>query len=73
MEETAEYWNKWKKFFEVFIICRDARYGNLLHLPFEGGVYEQPCKTMDVMEQIQSCFIEKLNDETGSALSRLHA
>jgi hypothetical protein len=71
-EETEEAWLKWKKVFEVFLICRDARYGNLLHLPFSGGVYEQPAKTMDAIEQIQACYYEKLKDDMDSAMSSLH-
>jgi len=56
----------------VFIVCRDARYGNLLHLPFAGGVYDQPCKTMDVLEQIRANFLEKLTDDQEKTLAGLH-
>lgn len=42
---------------------RDARYGNLLHLPFEGGVLDQPAKTMAVYEVIQSIYCNKLAED----------
>jgi hypothetical protein len=42
---------------------RDARYGNLLHLPFDGGVLEQPAKTMAVYGIIQSIYCDKLLED----------
>jgi hypothetical protein len=69
MEETAERWQKSKKFFEIFAVCKDARYGNLLHLPFSGGVYEQPAKTMNVIEEIQNAYIEKLAEKMKGSFS----
>jgi hypothetical protein len=47
---------KWKIFFDIFLICRDARYNNLIHLPFDGSVIEQPCKTMEVIQYIQNLY-----------------
>ena len=42
---------------------RDARYGNLLHLPFVGGVLEQPAKTMAVYGVIQAIYCDKLMED----------
>mgnify|MGYP007112523856 FL=1 len=42
---------------------RDARYGNLLHLPFEGGVLDQPAKTMAVYGVIQAIYCDKLVED----------
>jgi hypothetical protein len=58
-------------FFDAFLICRDARYGNLLHLPFEGGVFEQPAKTMNVITYIQSLYIEKLEYENKKSMANI--
>jgi hypothetical protein len=62
-DETKEIFKKWTIFFDVFLWCRDARYGNLLHLPFSGGAFEQPAKTMSILTYIQSIYLEKLDYE----------
>jgi uncharacterized protein YbgA (DUF1722 family) len=49
----------------------DVRYGNLLHLPFSGGVAEQPAKTMTVLNHLQSIFREKLDEDQKSELSKI--
>jgi hypothetical protein len=44
-------------------MCRrvfDARYGNYLHLPFAGGVMDQPDKTMKVLDILQEEFRKKI-------------
>jgi hypothetical protein len=71
--ETREAYQKWKYFFDVFVMSRDARYGNLLHLPFEGGVFEQPSKTMDAIMLIQSVYIEHLKEEQEKASKKIKA
>lgn len=61
--EIKESFLKWQNFFELFIQSVDARYGNLLHLPFSGGVFEQPCKTMKVFEELRHLYQEHLKEE----------
>ena len=68
LEETKEAWEKWNYFFTSFLFMRDARYGNILHLPFEGGVLNQPAKTMAVYGIIQTLFCEKLMEDMDKAL-----
>jgi hypothetical protein len=70
-EETKDTFLRWKVFFDAFLISRDARYGNLLHLPFGGGVFEQPSKTMNVITFIQSLYIEKLEYENKKSMEKI--
>lgn len=69
-KELKECYPKWSIFFSIFLAARDARYGNLLHLPFEGGAANQPMKTMAVIQLIQSVYIDKLVDEQNKAFRK---
>jgi hypothetical protein len=71
MDETADSWAKWKKLFDCFTAIRDVRYGNFLHFPFSGGYYEQPEKTMEVLEIIRGLYLEKLADEMTNSTSSI--
>lgn len=46
--------------FDMFLQSVDRRTGSLLHLPFSGGVMEQPAKTMTIYNIMQNCFFKKL-------------
>jgi hypothetical protein len=59
---------RYKILFDTFLIIRDVRYGNLLHLPFEGGAAEQPAKTMEGILLIQSIYREKIEEENKKLL-----
>ena len=61
--ETESLYYKWKSFFSMFLVSVDRRTGSMLHLPFEGGLFEQPAKTLSVLTAIQSVFFEKLEDD----------
>ena len=61
--ETSSLYYKWKGFFDAFLVSVDRRTGSMLHLPFEGGLFEQPSKTMSVFTAIQSVFFEKLQED----------
>lgn len=61
--EIEGYYRKWQLFFKIFYTCIDRKNGSLLHLPFSGGVLEQPSKTMEVIRYLQSLWIEKIADE----------
>lgn len=67
--ELKEVWNKWWVVFSHFMLCIDARYGNFLHLPFSGGVMEQPMKTTACFQILQNEFRKKLDSEQKKALS----
>lgn len=69
-EETKDAWKKWEFFFDSFLIMRDARYGNILHLPFSGGVIEQPSKTMSVYRAIDDIYVQKIADDMEKALRK---
>jgi hypothetical protein len=43
----------------------------LLRLPFEGGAFEQPAKTMSVITFIQSLYIEKLEYENKKSMANI--
>jgi hypothetical protein len=49
----------------------DVRYGNFLHLPFSGGVAEQPGKTMEILKYIQSLFREKIVKDQKKAMQNI--
>jgi hypothetical protein len=49
----------------------DSRYGNLLHFPFEGGIAEQPSKTMDIFSFLQSLYREKLDDDNKKSMAKM--
>lgn len=68
--EIAEYWEKWKTFFDVFMLIRDARYGNLLMLPFDVSAFEQPVKTTRVIQIIQAMYIDKIVKEQEKAFQK---
>lgn len=61
--EMEQYQKKWGLFFRLFFICIDRETGSLLHMPYSGGAMEQPYKTMQVINYLQSLWIEKLADE----------
>jgi hypothetical protein len=42
-------------------------------MPFEGGVFEQPSKTMDAIMLIQSVYIEHLKEEQEKASKKIKA
>lgn len=69
--EIKEVWqNKWELFFEVFLLCIDARYGNFLRMPFEVSVFEQPRKTIQVFFLLQNLYREKLDKDQKAAMKK---
>jgi hypothetical protein len=58
-----DLYHKHKTLFDVFDVCIDVRYGNFLHLPVDGGVLDQPAKTMAGLKYLQSLLREKIADE----------
>ncbi len=64
-EETRESYTKWKTFFDYFLFSVDRRTGSFLHLPFSGGSFEQPVKTMAVLQIMQGVFFEKMEEDIG--------
>jgi hypothetical protein len=70
LEETKDAWSKWQVFFNVFLMIRDARYGNLIHLPFNVSAFDQPHRTMKVIQQIQSLYQEKIEEDTRKAFKQ---
>jgi hypothetical protein len=65
-------YRKWELWFDLFDVMIDVRYGNFLHLPFSGGVAEQPVKTMAILSYIQSLFRKKIADEQKKAVPKVH-
>ncbi|MCQ2052955.1 MAG: hypothetical protein MJZ03_03370 [archaeon] len=53
---------KWNPFFQMFLQSVDRRTGSLLHLPFDGGIMNQPSKTMTILMIMQEVFIQTLAD-----------
>lgn len=60
--ETADLLIKWNPFFQVFLQSVDRKSGTLLHLPFPGGVFEQPAKTMTVLMLMQEEYLRQITD-----------
>ena len=61
--ETEKLVLKWNPFFNIFLQSVDKRTGSFLHLPFEGGLFNQPSKTMTILMIMQGLYCEKLSDE----------
>jgi hypothetical protein len=61
--ETKDIYKNYKTIFDIFEISVDSRYGNLLHLPYQGGIVDQGSKTMDTLKYIQSLFRQKIIEE----------
>lgn len=67
--ELAEIYYKWKLYFEIFLQSVDRRTGSYIHLPFAGGLMEQPAKTMSALGVMQSEFFEKLAKDIKGAFN----
>lgn len=52
-EVMAEYkeWHSWIK--DVFLPLVDSEHGDFRHLPFPGGIMDQPYCTMQILNLIQ--------------------
>jgi hypothetical protein len=61
--ETKHIFPKYKTIFDIFDFCIDVRYGNMIHLPFNGGALDQPSKTMDILKYLQFLFRQKIADD----------
>lgn len=61
-EETAEWCVKWSALIQMFCQSVDRRTGSFLHLPFSGGVLEQPSKTMTIFRVLQEEFSKVLTE-----------
>lgn len=68
--EIEAYAKKWALFFKLFYTAIERKNGSILHLPFSGGIMEQPAKTMEVIRFLQSLWIEKIADEMDKASKR---
>lgn len=56
--------DKWSFIIRLYDISRNPRYGNLEHLPAEGGMLDQPCKTMEALMICVNAYQEKLAKDT---------
>lgn len=54
---------KWSFILRLYDISRNPRYGNLEHLPAEGGLLDQPCKTMEALMVCVVAYQEKLGKD----------
>lgn len=68
--EIRTAWIKWRTIINAFLSCVDARYGNFIFLPFEGGIFEQPVKTMSVFELLRGLYREKIDKDLKSSVRR---
>lgn len=51
---------RWATMIQAFLSSVDRENGSLLHLPFSGGILEQPYRTMSVFSLLQSVFLEEI-------------
>jgi hypothetical protein len=68
--ELRDILKKYKTIFAIFNVIIDVRYGNFIHLPFEGGAADQPSKTMECLGLMQFLFREKKAEEDKKALRK---
>lgn len=52
------------------MLCVDARYGNLLHLPYSGGAMEQPIYDCEVYFVLQDLYREILTKKLDGAIRK---
>jgi len=69
--ETKSEWQKWQSWFDIFVLCVDARYGNFLRLPFNCDLWEMPKKSISVMFLLQNLYREKLADDMQKSSSKI--
>lgn len=62
MPETRELYWKYKTIIDMFLISVDRRTGNIIHLPFNTDLYNQPAKTMSFFRLLQDLFIETIKE-----------
>ena len=60
--ETKEWMLKWNLYFNLFLQSVDRRTGSLLHLPSDGGLINQPSKTMTILMIMQEVYMQNLAD-----------
>lgn len=51
---------RWATMIQAFLTSVDRENGSLLHLPYSGGILEQPYKTMMLFGLLQSIFLEEI-------------
>lgn len=62
-KELEPYALKWGIIIRVFLMCVNHENATIEHLPYSGGIMEQPYKTMQVFELLQTLFIKQINKE----------
>lgn len=65
--EIKNNWLKYQIFFEAFIYLASAKDGDMLGMPFEGGIFDQPYKTMCILLEIQGAYRQYICEETEKA------
>lgn len=70
LPELQEWYIKWHPFLNSFLQSVDRRTGSLLHLPFNGGLFEQPSKTMTIFTIMQEMYFVHLADELKQTKNR---
>lgn len=62
-KDLEPYAVKWGMMIRQFLLCVNHENATIEHLPYEGGIMEQPYKTMQVFELLQSLFIKQIRKE----------
>jgi hypothetical protein len=58
--EQRDAMTRWGVWVDAFLASANPMSGAIQHLPYEGGVMDQPARTMSVWRLLQSEFIEAM-------------
>ncbi|RKZ08508.1 hypothetical protein DRQ25_08925 [Candidatus Fermentibacteria bacterium] len=56
---------------KLFELALGFEYGDVLHLPYSGGVMEQPAKTLEVWKIARSVYIKKLSADNKKEMAKM--
>ncbi len=57
-----EFAKRWGGVIEMFLASVDREHGSILHLPYPGGVLQQPRRTLQVWRFLQSVYTEAIRN-----------
>ena len=56
-QELFEEYKEWLPYIvDIYAPIRNSENGDFLHLPFPGGVLDQPYQTMQILKEIQNTY-----------------
>jgi len=69
---TAPDVQRWGAIVQLYLLAVNGDNGSMQALPYEGGLLEQPWRTMQVFEALQGKFCERLHEQNEAIERRMH-